>query len=150
MTQSALVVLEFGAEWPGSYVAADATDDASATVSQRQDEPLGRFVDRALACFAARGQQNLSPTRVVVACSDRMDESAVSARRVLGRSILAAFADLGQGSLLFAESQRKSCGSRQALSDLATDLEHEFEDDPVRVSVRFGEPSRPPMDSVRP
>lgn len=145
-----LIILELGAEWPGRYTSAEAEGPEPEAISQREDEPLAEFVERASELIRARDAAGSLPTLIVVACSDRADESASNARRALGRRILSTFAHLGRGSLLFAESQRKSGGSRQALSDLATDLEHEFEDDPVQVSVRFGQASRPPMESVRP
>jgi hypothetical protein len=146
----ALVILEFGAEWPGRYAGGDPDAPQSKVISQREDEPLSEFVDRVGEFISNQDAQGALPGRVIVACSDRSDDGAITARRALGRRILSTFAHLGRGSLLFAESQRKSGGSRQALSDLATDLEHEFEEDPVQVSVRFGQPSRPPTEPVIP
>jgi hypothetical protein len=145
-----LVILELGGEWPERYASAGSAPAEPRVISQREDEPLADFVDRVSEFISAQDADGVLPELIVVACSDRTDDRAVAGRRALGRRILATFAQLGRGSLLFAESQYRSGGSRQALSDLATDLEHEFENDSVRVSVRFGQASRPPIESALP
>jgi hypothetical protein len=145
-----LVILETGAEWPGRYAAGDPGSVEAHVISQYTDESLQDFGLRVAEEVTRMESEGTMPSLVIVACSDRTDAGALGVRRGMGRAVLSTFAHLGAGSLLFAESQRKSGSSRQALSDLATDLEHEFEDEPVQVSVRFGQASRPPIESVIP
>lgn len=147
-TPRALYILEEGGEWPRWL---PSLDDAGAPVVIRQDEgePPSSFaarVEKELHAVAEQGAVD----HAVIACNERSDPPAIAGRRGIGNLILAELAKRGRGSLLFTESQRQSGGSRAALSGLAADLSSEWEGSGLAVSVRFGQPSKPPQESIPP
>lgn len=144
----ALYILEEGGEWP-RWISSPDESTAPLVIRQEEGESPGHFaarVGRDLHSVAEHGGVD----RVVMACNERSDASAIAGRRGIGNLVLSELAKHGRGSLLFTESQRQSGGSRAALSGLAADLSSEWEGAGLAVSVRFGQPSRPPQESVPP
>jgi hypothetical protein len=78
-------------------------------------------------------------TTAVVACNERLDESAKGARRELARTAMGVMAKDGCGSLLLSASSRSSGRLRHALSSLASELGAEWQRAAVVASVRFGD-----------
>lgn len=142
--QDKLVILEVEAQWPAWFERIEE-NEPGAVLAQQPDESLALFADRVAAEVGRRSPSKLA--LALIACSERADDAALAARRKMARAILAAMADGGHGAVVFTESQRQSGGCRQALTTLATDLSLEWEDSGLSVSVRFGQPSRPPQMS---
>jgi hypothetical protein len=138
-----LYILEEGGEWPRWI---SETPDGPVVVRQDEGESLVAFASRVAREIASlKGLEH-----AVVACNERQDTAAAACRREVGSAVLSHMAKAGKGSLLFTESQRQSGGSRAALSALATELQGSWEGSGLSVSVRFGQPSRPPQESVPP
>lgn len=144
----ALYILEEGGEWP-RWISSPEESSSPFVIRQEEGESPGHFaarVGKELHSVAEHGGVD----QVVIACNERSDPSAIAGRRGIGNLVLSDLAKHGCGSLLFTESQRQSGGSRAALSGLAADLSSEWEGAGLAVSVRFGQPSRPPQESVPP
>ena len=137
--------MESGAEWPAWFSGMDADALETRVLAQYDGESLDAFVERVARDLSELKDAGQNVGMAVMACSERADDAVDRSRRNMARAILTAMQTEPGGTLLFTESQRKSGGARQALSTLATDLEHEWEDTGVHVGVRFGQPSRPPQ-----
>lgn len=146
-TTTALYILEEGGEWPRWLVSAEA--GGATVIRQEEGEGPAEFAVRVGQEVARLGDE-VRLDRVVIACNERADARALAERREIGTRLLVQLAKRGSGSLIFTESQRQSGGSRAALSGLAADLSSEWEDAGLSVSVRFGQPSRPPQESIPP
>lgn len=141
-----LYVLEDGGEWPRWL---DQAEGAEGPLLIRQEEA------ESPAQFGSRVAREVSAMKTpvdhaVIACNERHDDAAVSGRREAGTAVLSYMAKSGKGNLLFTESRRQSGGSRSALSALAQELGNAWEGSDLSVSVRFGQPSRPPQESIPP
>jgi hypothetical protein len=143
--QSKIVVLESGAEWPAWFSEVDTDALETRVLAQYDGESIDSFAGRVAHDLAELSNEGQCVGVAVMACSERADDAVDRKRREMARAILGSMQSASGGTLLFTESQRKSGGARQALSALATDLEHEWEDSAVHISVRFGQPSRPPQ-----
>jgi hypothetical protein len=143
--RSAIVVMESGGEWPAWLAAYEPFAPSTRVIVQQEDESLSSLAGRLAVRLDELERAGESVDLAIVACSERADDAALAARRDMARSILGAMAERGSGSLWFTESQRKSGGARQALSMLANDLMQEWYESGLTVSVRFGQPSRPPQ-----
>lgn len=144
--ESVLVVVEDGAEWPNWLKSLEA-GAGPMVYHQDEGEALARFAERVsgqLADLVERGRQ---VEMAVIASNERCDDTALDARRSIASSILSFMSNHGTGRLLFTEGLRQGGRSRAALSALAADLAGEWEGAGVTVSVRFGDPSRPPLKS---
>jgi hypothetical protein len=75
---------------------------------------------------------------VVIACSERVDEGAIAARRAMAGALLSAMARRKRGRILLSANRRSSGRARHALSALAGDLSQAWDGSGVLVSVRFG------------
>jgi hypothetical protein len=138
----ALVVLEEGGEWPSWLADLPYGIESRTVIMQDEGESCAGFAER-----VGRELEGIGSTveMAVLACNERADERMLTVRRRLARAIVPLFRS-GAGDLFFTESERQSGGSRLALSTLASDLALEWEDSGVRVSVRFGQPSRMPIE----
>jgi hypothetical protein len=83
----------------------------------------------------------------VVACNERLDDTAQRARAELGRTAMGVMARQRSGALLFTASDRQSGRLRHALSALATELGDEWQRAQVTAKVRFGDEPAAPSSS---
>ena len=147
--QQAFVVMEQGGEWPAWLGRIESCSDSTLTLVQQEDEQHGDFAQRVAERVALLGEQGVHIDLAVVACSERADEGIQAERRAIASAVVNYMASLGKGGrVLLTESQRKSGGTRRAISELAADLSHRWEDAGVHISVRFGQPSRPPQGAM--
>lgn len=142
---SALVVMETGSQWPAWLARYEPVAPCTRVIVQQDNESLYSLAQRTAERLGELSHRGESLDLAIVACSERCDDGALSARRAMAHAILSTLAESGQGSLWFTESQRQSGGARQAISVLAGTLAQEWENSGVTVSVRFGHPSRPPQ-----
>lgn len=143
----ALYILEDGGEWPRWLQTSEP--DAPLVIKQDEGESPRDFAHRAGTVLDVLGE-GVFVDHAVFACNERADAAALACRRTIGTAILTRLAERHRGSLIFTESQRQSGGSRAALSGLAAELSNEWEEAGLSVSVRFGQPSRPPQESIPP
>jgi hypothetical protein len=108
-------------------------------IAQEEGESPAHFVTRVgeqLDTLFARGA---SLTTAVVACNERLDETAQRARAEIARTAMGAMAKLRSGGLLLSVSERSSVRLRSALAELATELGSEWQRAEVTASVRLGD-----------
>jgi hypothetical protein len=146
ISESVLVVFEDGAEWPGWLKSLEA-GAGPMVYHQDEGEALDHFSLRVSGQLEALVERDRNFEMAVIASNERCDDHALDARRSIASAILSFMATHGCGRLLFTESLRQGGRSRAALSALAADLAGEWEGAGVTVSVRFGDPSRPPSKS---
>jgi len=136
-----LIVVELGAEWPASEV--DATRSAKARRVLSQDEA------EAPAAFAARVSQQLTGSfasgaavgSVLVACNERIDAHAQSARVELARAAGNALSRSGGGTLSFVACDRNDARSKPVFSALLAEVTRQWQSSGVEVKLNFGESS---------
>ena len=148
ISESVLVVVEDGAEWPGWLKSLEA-GAGPMVYHQDEGEALPHFADRVSRQLETLIGRDQTVEMAVIASNERCDDHALDARRSIASAILSFMAGHGNGRLLFTEGFRQGGRSRAALSALAADLAGEWEGAGVTVSVRFGDPSRPPQMSER-
>ncbi|MEO7033823.1 MAG: hypothetical protein ABI548_08065 [Polyangiaceae bacterium] len=132
-----LIVVEQGAEWP-------STSQAELVASGRR--VFAQAESEAPALFAARVGEQLDGLfarsntlgRAVLACSERLDESARSARADLARAVAGAMARGTGGLLLLTASDRNDGRSRAALTALHCELAAEWQSAAIETKLRFG------------
>lgn len=146
ISESVLVVVEDGAEWPAWLKSLEA-GAGPMLYHQGEGEPLAEFSERVNAQLATLTGRDRTVEMAVIASNERCDDTALDTRRSIASAILSFMAHHGGGRLLFTESLRQGGRSRAALSALASDLAGDWEGAGVTVSVRFGDPSRPPQRS---
>jgi hypothetical protein len=146
ISESVLVIVEEGAEWPNWLKSLEA-GAGPMVYHQDEGEALARFADRVSGQLATLVGRDRTVEMAVIASNERCDDHALDARRSIASAILGFMSQHGSGRLLFTESLRQGGRSRAALSALAADLAGEWEGAGVTVSVRFGDPSRPPQQS---
>ena len=132
-----LIVIENGATWPEwvdrCRADADVFSESSRVLVQDESEsPIG---------FAARVESYLAEHAHIaigaIACSERCDASAVDARRSIANHLARAMSKDKRGRLCLSEPKRSSGRARHALSSLATELEQQWSESGLEVSVRF-------------
>jgi len=146
ISESVLVVVEEGAEWPG-WLKSLEEGAGPMVFHQDEGEKLVRFSDRVNGQLSALVGRDRNVEMAVIASNERSDDPALEARRSIATALLSFMAHHGGGRLLFTEGLRQCGRSRAALSALAAELAGEWEGAGVTVSVRFGDPSRPPQRS---
>ncbi len=133
-----LIVVELGAEWPSLAEIRDPAGGRCVLAQEEGESPSGfaARVGEQLDGLFARG---VPLTTAVVACNERLDESARRARSELARSAMGVMAKQRSGSLLLSASERSSGRLRHALSLLAAELGGEWQRAEVVATVRFGD-----------
>lgn len=132
-----MIVMEAGGDWPeGLDEFRPALRDGYVLV-QGEDESLDHFAEHVVD--DCRGLLSIDHRLdlAVIACSQRSDDSALSHRRAIARSLLSAL-DRNQGRLLFTAAERSHGRARRALADLAAEFADELSESRVSVGLRFG------------
>ena len=133
-----LMVVELGAEWPstsqaelvaaGRRVFAQEESEAPAAFAARVGEQLDGLFARGVALGSA-----------LIACSERLDEPARSARAELARVVAGALARGTGGLLLLTATDRNEGRSRAALLALQGELAVEWQSAAIETRLRFGD-----------
>jgi hypothetical protein len=140
-----LVVVELGGEWPGLMRA----DVASRRVlSQSEGESPGQFAERVASSLDGLFGPGVKLTTVALACNERVDAAADSARRKLCSLSLGAMTGRRGSRLYLTASARSSGRLHHTLSSLAQDLAAEWRSAGLEVSVEFGEESRSSVNAA--
>ncbi len=141
-----LIVVELGAEWP----ALSEMRDPAATrrvLAQEEGEGPSAFVARVADGLDGLFVRGVTLETAVVACNERLDESAARARSELSRTVMGAMAKDQSGSLVLSASERSSGRLRHALSSLAGELCEEWKRARVSAKVRFGDERTTPSST---
>lgn len=146
MSDSALVVMESGSEWPAWIDECQAS--GARTIAQDDAESPGDLARRVGDVAAALGDGECPVQMAVIACNERIDAAAQSARRRAATALLSAMASRGAGRLLFSVNRRASGRARHAISALASDLAESWGEYGVLVSVRFGRGVPEPLEAA--
>lgn len=143
-----LIVVELGAEWP-SLLELQEPAGGRRVLAQAEGETPSAFVARVGVQLDGLFARGVPMTTAVVACNERLDDSARQARGELARTAMGSMAEARSGSLLLSASERSSGRLRHALSLLASELESEWQRAGVVAKVRFGDerpaPTSPDM-----
>ena len=131
-----LMVVELGAEWPSTSQAELGASSLRVFAQEESEAP---------AAFAARvGEQldglfarGVTLGSAVIACSERLDEPARSARTDLARAVAGAMARGTGGLLLFTAADRNDGRSRAALTALQCELAVEWQSAAIETKLRF-------------
>ncbi|HEY4106532.1 MAG TPA: hypothetical protein VGM44_21675 [Polyangiaceae bacterium] len=139
-SQGVLIVVELGADWPSISEVREAAAARRVLAQDEGESPAG-FVARVGEQLDGLFARGVELATAVVACNERSDEAAQSARSELARTALGAMAKRQQGALLLSASERSSGRLRHALSSLAGELDAEWRRARVSAKVRFGDES---------
>jgi hypothetical protein len=131
-----LVIVELGGEWPG-LMRADAS--ARRVITQHEGETPAAFADRVAAGLDNLFGRGIKLATVALACNERVDGAADTARRKLGSGVLGIMAKHKQGRFYFTASPHSSGRLRHALSAQARALFDEWRTAGLEVSVEFGD-----------
>jgi hypothetical protein len=148
-----LIVLELGAEWPSALPAelsAALPNGARRVLAQEESESPAAFAARVGAQLDGLFARGAPLGSAVIACSERLDHSARSARADLARAAAGAMAGGAGGCLLLSASDRNQGRSRAALSALESDLRAEWQSAAVELTLRFANESAPPLTVAEP
>jgi hypothetical protein len=135
---TALIVVELGAEWPAT-LASQATQRR--VLSQLDGETPAAFAERlanGLDALFGRGRGAALET-VALACNERIDAAADSARRKALGIALGAMAANKAGKAYLTAPPRSSGRLRHALAGLAQGLHDEWRTAGLEVSVDFAD-----------
>ncbi len=142
-----LVLVELGAEWP-FWVGNTSGKAGRRVLAQEEGETPEAFASRVAEHLGTMFTRRLPLELSVLACNERCDERAMSARNRLCQALLSGRGGSapdrhaqGQGhetELLLTASGRTG-RVRHALSALATDLAASWAADDSHVGVRFGD-----------
>jgi len=137
-----MVVMESGSEWPAwidqCRPSSGPCSASTRVIAQDDGEAPAQLADRVIDRIEASLSEGTNIEYAVIACSERVDDGAVAARRAIASALLSAMARRRRGRLLFSANRRSSGRARHALSAIATDLAQAWEDTGVTTSVSFG------------
>jgi hypothetical protein len=135
-----LIVVELGAEWPSPVLAElSATPPLGArrVLAQEESESPAAFATRVGEQLDALFARGASLGTALIACSERLDADARSARAELARGVASAMARGTGGRLLLTASNRNDGRSRAALTVLETELAVEWQSAAIETKLRF-------------
>jgi hypothetical protein len=111
-------------------------------LAQAEGETPAAFSERVASSLDGLFGRGIQLETVVLACNERVDEAADSARRKALSLALGSMAKHKAGRAYLAASSRSGGRLRHALSALAQGLFDEWRTAGLEVSVDFGEESR--------
>ena len=130
-----LIAVELGGEWPG-LMASDAS--ARRVLTQLDGEAPTAFAERVAQGLDAAFGLGIELGTLALACNERLDPAADSARRSLVALALGAMAQRHAGKVYLTASPRSSGRLRHYLSALAQASLEEWQSAGLEVSVDFG------------
>jgi hypothetical protein len=132
-----LVVVELGGAWPAHLEQLEQS--GRRVLTQQEGEAPAEFVERVLQGLDGLFGRGIRLTSVVVACNERIDDAADSARRKLAGLTLGAMARHKAGRVCLATSARSSGRLRHSLAALARDLSLEWHKAGLEATVELGD-----------
>ncbi len=147
-----LIVVELGAEWPSVLQAelSSVAPSGARVLAQEESESPAAFAARVGAELAGLFARGASLGSAVIACSERLDDSARSARADLARAAAAVMAGGTGGRLLLTASDRNQGRSRAALTTLESELRAEWQSAAVELRLRFANDAATPLTVAQP
>lgn len=150
-SETTLVVMETGSEWPawidGCRPGGGPDSHATRVITQDERESPRELAERVIDAADGVRQLGRAIDTTVIACSERTDAAALSARRAAASALLSAMARSGRGRLLFSVNRRASGRARHAICALASDLADAWDGSGLLVSVRFGADALEPIEA---
>jgi hypothetical protein len=134
-----LIVVELGGDWPSWALTSTGT---RRVLAQIEGETPAAFADRVASSLDGLFGKGISLSSVALACNERVDDAADSARRKLAGLALGAMAKHRTGKVYLTAAHHSSGRLRHSLSSLAQDLHHEWSTAGLEASVEFGEELR--------
>ena len=138
-SEGLLIVMELGAEWPASEIETARNAKAKRVLAQDETESPAAFAARVSEQLGSPFPSGVVLGSVVVACSERIDESAQSGRAELVRIVANALARARGGSLTFVACDRNSARSKSTFSSLSAEATRQWQSKGVEVKLSFGE-----------
>jgi hypothetical protein len=149
-----LIVVELGAEWPGLLQAelssSAGLSGARRVLAQGESESPAAFATRVGAQLDALFARGASLGGAVIACSERLDDDARTARADLARAAAGAMAGGTGGRLLLTASDRNQGRSRVVLTALESKLRAEWQSAAVELKLRFANDAGTPLTVAPP
>jgi hypothetical protein len=137
-----LVVVELGGEWPSQAALTTPAPARRRVLAQTEGETPATFAERVTSELESLFGRGVELETVIMACNERLDEPAASARRKTLSLALGSMAKNKRGRAYLAASARSGGRLRHALSALAQGLFDEWRTAGLEVSVDFGEETR--------
>jgi hypothetical protein len=134
-----LVLVELGGEWP-SPVSTDGL--LRRVLAQNEGETPAAFADRVANSLDGLFGKGVRLEAATLACNERLDPAAETARRKILGLALGSMAKHKAGRVYLAASARSGGRLRHGLSALAQGLFDEWRTAGLEVSVDFGDASR--------
>lgn len=135
-SSGAVVAVELGAEFPSLGVATLDGAPRRVLTQQEGEGPLA-FADRVASALDGALGRGVALGQLVLACNERLDETAQQARRQLAGVALGVMAKQQQGKLILSAPARSSGRLRHGLSALARGLHDEWRTAGLEASVDF-------------
>jgi len=140
-SEGLLIVVELGAEWPASEIEATRNAKARRVLSQDETETPAAFAARVTEQVTSSFPSGVGLGSVLVACSERIDSHAQTARAEIARAAGNALSRSGGGSLSFVACDRNGARSKPVFSALLADATRQWQSSGVEVKLSFGESS---------
>jgi hypothetical protein len=138
-TGGILILVELGGEWP-SPLSSDGL--LRRVLAQNEGETPAAFADRVANSLDGLFGKGVQLGTATLACNERLDPAAETARRKILGLALGSMAKHKAGRAYLAASARSGGRLRHALSALAQGLFDEWRTAGLEVSVDFGDTSR--------
>lgn len=136
LSDAQLIVVELGAEWP--IAALTSSPSARRVLAQDESESPAAFAVRVGEQLNGLQARGIALGGAVLACSERLDRDAQSARAELARAAASALARNRGGELDLVAFDRNEGRSQAALSGLVSELSKEWQSAAVVTTLRFG------------
>lgn len=140
-SEGLLIIVELGAEWPASELDASRSAKARRVLSQDETETPATFAGRVSEELGRSFAKGVTLRTVLVACSERIDVHAQSARAELSRHVASALSRSGGGSLSFVTCDRNDARSKPVFSALVAEVARQWQSSGVEVKLSFGQPA---------
>ena len=138
-SEGLLIVVELGAEWPSLSGAEAARVSSRRVLAQDETETPAAFAVRVGEQLGALFARGMALGSAVLACSERIDVAALSARAEVARVAAGVLARARGGSVSLVASDRNEGRSRAPLTALREELAREWLSAGIDVKLYFGD-----------
>lgn len=136
-SEGLLIVMELGAEWP-SMQGVEVAPGSRRVLTQDEHETPSAFAVRVGEQLDGLFARGVSLKNAIIACNDRLDAPASSARAELSRTAASAMARSRGGSLTLLASEHNEARGRASLAALTSELVNEWRSGAVETTLQFG------------
>jgi hypothetical protein len=142
-----LVVMELGSEWPAWLSQCCHGVSTRRVTVQEETETLARFCERVAERIDTILAEGAALDLAVLACNERADARATSARQNVVETMASALGCRGGGRVVLTASERSNGRVRRALCSFADDISQRWSNTRIVSSVSFGAELDGPSDS---